>query len=380
MTPLAFIGGTIITPLEERITDLIIDDGIVQNVGALNSSSIKLETLDVSGCYVTPGLIDLQLNGGPACNFWESPTQKELTAFCRAQVNAGVTTFLPTLITADVEHLTKNTKFLESLGVGQKTSGSQFGLVAGCDARMPGVHLEGPCLSPQRPGVHPPEWIRPLSRDIVERLSSSSVRLMTVAPESDASEEGLKTLFAKNIVPSLGHSNATFEEAQQAFDRGVVLMTHTFNALPALHHRAPGAVAAAMLDDRVTCCVICDGLHVDPTAVKLLFKVKGIEKIVLVTDAAQIGTTGGGLVGSSIDLNEAVKNVVQWKVAGFAEAIRMASYNPARIMGWSDQIGDLSPGKCADIVVWDKQTLDIKHVFVSGVRVAGKEAVLPRKG
>jgi len=202
---------------------------------------------------------------------------------------------------------------------------------------------------------------------------------MTVAPESDAGEEGLKALFAKNIVPSLGHSNATFEEAQQAFDRGVVLMTHTFNALPPLHHRAPGAVAAAMLDDRVTCCVICDGLHVDPTAVKLLLKVKGIEKIILVTDAAQIGTTGGGLVGSSIDLNEAVKNVVQWRVAGFAEAIRMASYNPARMMGWSDSIGDLSPGKCADIVVWDKQTLDIKHVFVSGVRVAGKEAAL-RKG
>jgi N-acetylglucosamine-6-phosphate deacetylase len=112
-------------------------------------------------------------------------------------------------------------------------------------------------------------------------------------------------------------------------------------------------------------------LHVDAPAVKLLFKLKGVEKMILVTDAAQIGTTGGGLVGSSIDLNEAVKNVVDWKVASFAEAIRMASYNPAAVMGWLDKVGELAPGKCADVVVWDKATLAIKHVFVGGVRVSG---------
>lgn len=371
MNSLALINGTIITPLEERITDLIVDDGVIQNVGAFSRGSTKLETLDVSGCYVTPGLIDLQLNGGPSCNFWANPTQSELSAFCRDQVKAGVTTFLPTLITADVEHLRKNVKFLESLGVGENGSGKAFGTVHECDARMPAVHLEGPCLSPQRPGVHPPEWIRPLSKSIAEQLKAPSVRLMTVAPESDSSDEGLKFLFANNVVPSLGHSNATFEEAQLAFDRGVRLMTHTFNALPPLHHRAPGAVIAAMLDERVTCCVICDGLHVDAPAVKLLFKLKGAEKLILVTDAAQIGTTGGGLVGSSIYLDEAVKNIVNWKVSTFAEAIRMATYNPAQTMGWLDRIGELSPGKCADIVVWDKKTLAVKYVFVSGVRVAG---------
>lgn len=371
MNPLALTGGTIITPLEERITDLIVDDGLVQSVGAFDRGSTNFETLDVHDCYVTPGLIDLQLNGGPACNFWGDPTREDLANFSRAQVSAGVTTFLPTLITADVKHIMKNVKFLQSLGVGGSGSGKAFGAVADCSARMPGVHLEGPCLSPQRPGVHPPEWIRPLSKSIAEQLNAPSVRMMTVAPESDASDESLKYLFSNGVVPSLGHSNATFEEAQLAFDRGVRLMTHTYNALPPLHHRAPGAVIAAMLDDRVTCCVICDGLHVDAPAVKLLLKLKGVEKIILVTDAAQIGTTGGGLVGSSIDLNEAVKNVVKWKVASFVDAVRMATYNPARAMGWLDKIGDLSEGKCADMVVWDKKTLDIKHVFVSGVRVAG---------
>jgi N-acetylglucosamine-6-phosphate deacetylase len=371
MNHLALIGGTIITPLEERFLDLIIEDGIIEKLGIIDPSTTNLETVDVSGCYVTPGLIDLQLNGGLACNFWAEPTSTDLSAFCRDQINSGVTTFLPTLITADIKHIMKNVEFLQSLGVGSDGSGTSFGAVKDCAARLPGVHLEGPCLSPQRPGVHPPEWIKPLSKAVVEQLKAPAVKLMTVAPESDATDESLQYLSANGVVPSLGHSNATFEEAQLAFDRGVRLMTHTYNALPPLHHRAPGAVTAAMLDDRVTCCVICDGLHVDAPAIKLLLKVKGVEKIVLVTDAAQIGTTGGGLVGSSIDLNEAVKNVVEWKIASFADAIRMATLNPAKIMGWSDKIGDLSPGKCADIVVWDKATLQIKHVFVSGVRVGG---------
>lgn len=368
MKQTAFVGGTVITPLAERYTDLVIGDGVVQSVSSVRQKE-DVDIVDATGCYVTPGLIDLQLNGGPACNFWGDPTKEELSAFCKHQANSGVTTFLPTIITADVAHINKNVKFLEQLGVGKNGSGSDFGLVNDCSSRMPGVHLEGPCLSPKRPGVHPPEWVKPLSKSLVQQLEAPSVRLMTVAPESDNTEEGLKYMLSKGIVPSLGHSDATFEEAQLAFDRGVRLMTHTYNALPPLHHRAPGAVAAAMLDERVTCCVIPDGLHVDPHAVKLLFKLKGVAKMILVTDAAQIGTTGGGLVGSSIDLNAAVKNMVAWKVSSFPEAIRMASYNPAQMMGWSDRLGDLAPGKCADVVVWDAKTLEIKAVYVAGNKV-----------
>lgn len=376
MSSTAFVGGTIITPLAERFTDLLVEDGEIARLGPSASDAKASKTIDVSGCYLTPGLIDLQLNGGPSCNFWGEPKSEELAKFCFDQVKAGVTTFLPTLITADVKHIMKNVLYLESLGVGKNGSSTGFALDNKFAARMPGVHLEGPCLSPARPGVHPPEWIKPLSLSVLQELKSSSVKLMTVAPETAESDESLKYLFASGVVPSLGHSNATYEEAQRAFDGGVRLLTHTYNALPALHHRAPGAVTAAMLDERVTCCVICDGLHVDPAAVKLLLKLKGVEKMILVTDAAQIGTTGGGLVGSSIDLNEAVKNVVQWKVASFADAIRMASYNPAQVMGWADRIGDLSEGKCADIVVWDKQTLAIKYVYVAGREIVnGKEIV-----
>ena len=192
---------------------------------------------------------------------------------------------------------------------------------------------------------------------------------MTVAPETDPTYECVDYLKSRHISLSLGHSNATFEEAQNAFDKGIRLMTHTFNALPPLHHRAPGAVVAAMLDDRVSCCVICDGLHVDPQAVKLLLKVKGVAKVILVTDAAQVGTKEGGLVGSSIDLSTAVRNVTRWGAASFPEAVRMATVNPAKAMGMEKRIGQIDPGHCADLVVWDKHSLAIRYVIVAG-RVA----------
>lgn len=366
MNRLILAGGTLITPSEERFTNLTIVNGIIEEITNATEAN-DAEVLDVSGCYVTPGLVDLQLNGGPACSFWESPTADEVERLCDHLVTAGVTTFLPTLITADIAHIRKNLEFLEQLGVGKnRSAGASYGMVGRCKSRMPGVHLEGPCLSPLRPGVHPPQWLQPLNRAVADELICPSVVMMTVAPELDPSGEVVNYLANREIVISLGHSNATFEEANQAFDRGVAMITHTYNAMPPLNHRAPGAVMAALLDDRVSCAIICDGLHVDPAAVKLLLKCKGVDRVILVTDAAQIGTTGGGLVGSSIDLCDAVRNLVAWRAASFADAIKMATLNPSRSLKVEDKVGQLKPGSCADIVIWDKESLQIRKVFSSG--------------
>jgi N-acetylglucosamine-6-phosphate deacetylase len=359
------------------------------------------KTIDVSDCYITPGLIDLQVNGGPRCNFWQDPTAQDIRALSDDLLKAGVTTILPTLITDDLQHLIKNIQFLKSMGVGPRLrSEVNPDGIAGASAginpnksdtvprpseknsesasnekntsglvRMPGIHLEGPCLSPQRPGVHPAKFIRPLSIDVLDEIADDAVCLMTVAPETDPSGEAIKFLQKKRIVVSLGHSNATFEEAEAAFDSGVKLITHTFNALPAVHHRAPGAVTAALLDDTVTCAIICDGLHVSVPAIKLVLKVKTKNRTVLVTDAAQVGTTSGGLVGSSITLNQAVQNVVKWKLASFADAVLMASWNPAKVLGMQEQLGHIAVGKVADLVVWDKSSLAIRHVFLRGQQI-----------
>jgi len=374
MSAISLVGGTLITPLETRANSITCVDGKIAAICQTEESGLNnqpeisgLKTIDVSGCFVTPGLIDIQINGGPSCNFWGDPTIEQVRVFSADMLKAGVTTILPTLITDDISHIRKNIEFLKSVGVGKSPAAQSLPIY------MPGIHLEGPCLSPARPGVHPPQYIQPLTVEILAELVDDSVLLMTLAPEQDPGGEALAFLQKNKIVTSLGHSNATLEQANAAFDQGVELVTHLFNAMPPLHHRAPGAVTAALLDDRVRCAVIADGKHLNKNAVKLIFKVKGADKMILVTDAAFIGTTGGELVGSSISLNEAVLNLVQWQVATFAQAILMATYNAALAIGLESQIGHLAVGKRADLVVWDRATLSIRHVVANGLLAYSSE-------
>jgi N-acetylglucosamine-6-phosphate deacetylase len=266
------------------------------------------------------------------------------------------------LITDDVDHMRKNIDFLSKRGAGVSKQWQAENALS----RMIGIHLEGPCLAPEKPGVHPPQFIKPPSIDLFKKLASDNVLLVTMAPEKDPGCESLNWLMGKGVRVALGHSNATFDEAEVAFGSGVNLVTHLFNALPALHHRAPGAVGAALLDKQVTCCLIADGLHLDANMVRLVLSIKGKQNSILVTDIAQIGTTGGGLVGSSITLDMAVRNVVNWGAANFADAIYMATYNPARAMGVQAEVGVISPGALADLVLWDIDSLEIKHVVLNG--------------
>jgi N-acetylglucosamine-6-phosphate deacetylase len=374
MSAISLVGGTLITPQETRANTITCVDGKIAAIGQTQKSGRNnqpeisgLKTIDVSGCYVTPGLIDIQLNGGSSCNFWGDPTIDQVKAFSNDMLKAGVTTILPTLITDEISHIRKNIEFLKSIGVGKKAAANSIPIY------MPGIHLEGPCLSPARPGVHPPQHIQPLTVEILAELVDDSVILMTLAPELDPNGDALAYLQQHKIVASLGHSNATLEQANAAFDRGIKLVTHLFNAMPPLHHRAPGAVTAALLDDRVRCAVIADGKHLDKNTVRLIFKVKGADKMILVTDAAFIGTTGGELVGSSITLNNAVLNVVKWQVATFAQAILMSTYNAALSIGLENEIGHLAVGKRADLVVWDQSTLNIRHVVANGLLAYSSE-------
>jgi N-acetylglucosamine-6-phosphate deacetylase len=328
------------------------------------------QTIDAQDCYVTAGLFDLQVNGSPQCNLWQDPTAGQFIQLCDLLLKSGVTAFLPTLITDDMEHLKKNIAFLESMGVGEPIQSQPKNKTGKFDASQliakPGIHLEGPFLSPQRPGVHPKQYLKPLLMPQLKELARPSVKLMTLAPELDNAEKSIEFLAQKGIITSLGHSDASFEEARRAFAWGMHMITHIFNALPPLHQRRPGAVLAALLDKDVYCCVICDGLHVDPNMVKLLVSIKGVDKVILVTDIASVGTTGGELVGASITLNEAVRNIVNWGIVTFPEAIRMATFNPACAMNLDHCLGQIKSGRRADLIIWDKQTLAIKHVIANG--------------
>ncbi|MDX2107132.1 MAG: N-acetylglucosamine-6-phosphate deacetylase [Candidatus Melainabacteria bacterium] len=359
-------NGLVVTKNGQQMSSVLIKNGRIEDINDSNLGTDELDCtiIDASGCYVTPGLIDLQVNGSPKCNLWADPSANELEDLRRQMIECGVTSFLPTLITDDIDHLNKNISFLNANGVGMKETNGETDL-----ARMPGIHLEGPFLSAQRPGVHPPQHIKPLNLQNVKQVSCENVKLMTVAPETDVSGEAIDWLMKQNIEVSLGHSNADLNQAQSAFDRGVKLVTHLFNAMPPLHHRSPGAVGATFLDDKVTACIIADGLHLSADAVKLIYKIKGPDKTILVTDIATVGTKDGGLVGSSITLDQAVLNMVSWNVCDFATAIKMASTNPAKAVHL-DSLGSIEKGKLADMLIWDKNSLKLKNKILGGKLLA----------
>ncbi len=363
MTSLLIRGGCLITPFQERLTDLWLDGPVIAGIGPAGRSA-DFQVIDAHGLYVTPGLVDLQVNGGPECDLWETASQEELAALRHRLARHGVTSFLPTLITAEIQHLKQAQKFLSDCGAGRtdihRLKASDNG------AHLLGIHLEGPCLSPKKPGVHPSAWLRPPSPALFEELLSQAVVLVTFAPELDPGGESLLYLQQRGIAVSIGHSNATFDEARQAFDRGIRLMTHAFNALPGIHHRQPGAVAAALLDKRVSVCLICDGLHVSEAVCELTVRLKGAGSTILVSDAAAVGTGSGGLVGSSISLGEAVKNIVSWGITDFREAVLMASWNAASAVGLEKDLAQIAPGKVADLVLWERQSLNIAHVIIAG--------------
>lgn len=393
MSKLVIENGYLVTPEQERPTRLWLKDGNILFIGDQLPANLgqesTFESVDASGCYVAPGLIDLQMNGGPDCDFWQSLSNdsygvSEVRTLRQELASRGVTAFLPTLITADIDHLVRNIVFLKSQGVSRilpygeekslkdqnqpLTTHSSMSPVAPL-ARMVGIHLEGPCLSPERPGVHPKEWIRPFTCEIIAPLIDSSVALFTAACEGDPDGKAIELLKKNKIVVSLGHSNATFEEANRAFEQGASMMTHTFNALPPLHHRKLGAVGAALLSKATSCCLIADGLHLDKAACALIFTIKGADKTILVTDRAAIGTSGGELVGSSISLDQAVQNMVNWNICSFAEAIKMASLNPAKAIAVDHYLGSIEVGKAADLVFFNRLSLNVEKVFIAGQEV-----------
>jgi N-acetylglucosamine-6-phosphate deacetylase len=363
-------GGRIITPQEERFTNLWLENGRILGLADKltqlmpGRDEADFEVYEAGGQYVTPGLIDLQMNGGPACDLWADPSVAELESLRLELAAKGVTSFLPTLITDDLIHLRKNIDFLTSQGADRKPV-MQIKAEAAM-SRMLGLHLEGPCLSPERPGVHPRKHIQAFTVEILKQIITPAISLITAACEGDTDGAAISYLKESGVTVSLGHSNATYEEANLAFDRGATMMTHTFNALPPLHHRTPGAVGAALLRDDIVCCLIADGLHLSPPACAIILKMKSWKKAVLVTDRAKIGTTKGGLVGSSISLDEAVQNVCRWGFATFPEAIAMATANAAAAVGLGEAIGTIRAGLPADLAFFDEQSLTLTGSIVGG--------------
>ncbi|MDJ0735151.1 MAG: N-acetylglucosamine-6-phosphate deacetylase [Nostocaceae cyanobacterium] len=341
------------------------------------------QVLDVAGDWISLGGVDLQINGALGLAFPDlnGDNAHLLPKICKFLWNAGVDGFLPTLVTTSVENIHRSLAVIANY--------LQLSPQREREAKILGVHLEGPFLNYEKRGAHPAEYLLPLSVEEVKRVLGDYghiVKIMTLAPELDATGEAIAYLCSLGITVSLGHSQGTVDEAQRAFNQGASMVTHAFNAMPPLHHREPGLLAAAITDSNVMCGLIADGQHVSPTIIDILLRASNYEQgIFLVSDAlAPLGLpdglypwdnrqievkngtarlTNGILSGTTLPLLVGVQNLVKWGICDVETAIKLATAAPRKAI----HLQGISLGQSANLLHWhldaDSQELSWRRLI-----------------
>jgi len=359
----------------QRDTAVMVRDGRI--VGLASPGEIPsgwAQSRVPAGVFVTAGFIDLQVNGGGGVLLNDQPTADGMRAIARAPRRYGTTACLPTLITDTREQMRSAIASARS--------------VAGSDGVL-GLHLEGPFISPQRPGVHRPDRIvQPRAGDLEQlcELAGAGRSLVTLAPEC-VPAGFVMTLASAGVRVSIGHSEASAAIVAQAVAEGATGVTHLFNAMPPFSARDPGIVGTALSEPRLTAGLIVDGIHVDPVSVRTAFAAKGADRIALVTDAmptvgtsldrfnlvgraiklvnGRLTTEEATLAGAHLDMASAVRNAVRFAKVPLEDALRAASLTPAQFLGIENERGAIVPGARADLVALT-DTLTVAATWIDG--------------
>lgn len=339
-----------------------------------------------------PGFIDMHIHGANGFDIMDG-SYEALNEISKYLATVGVTSFLGATVTAPLNQI-HNT--LDSIGkIADKTlEGAEF----------LGIYLEGPYLSPLRKGAHPEAYMRqPNIQEIEEmiKLSKDNIRTIAIAPELPGAMETIKHFSQKGIKMALGHTDATSAVAKEAFEAGASIAIHLFNGMRPFHHREGGLAAAAMLEDKVFAELIADGIHVHPMVMEMLLKVKGQERICLISDCMRAGglkdgdymlgqlmvtvqqgiarIENGSLAGSTLNLMQAFKNILGVTKLPLAEAVKMLTIVPALALGLDAFIGKIEVGKRANIIVVD-EALNLVMTMVQGRIVYIQDALLEKIG
>ncbi len=359
---------------------MIIENGYVKKIVTGGDKERGAEKLEYRGCIAVPGFIDIHIHGygGIDVNYLKS--EKDLEKMSEMLVKHGVTTFLPTTVSFPIDELKKSAELI-----------SNVASHSGKGAEVAGIYFEGPYLSKEKAGAQNPEFLKDPSVEEVKELYRASkglMKILALAPELPGSSTVIKELNKLGVIAAVAHTNATFSEAMKAFDLGAKLCTHIFNGMRVFHHREPGAAFAGLLRDDVYVEFIGDLIHLHPGTISLIYKNKPSDKIIAVTDA--ISATGlpdgeyrrggleivvkdgisrvketGGLAGSTLTLDKALRNLVLKVGIPLQKALKFMTENPARLLGLRDR-GILRPGYRADIVLLDRETLEIKATIIKG--------------
>lgn len=376
----AVTGARIVTP--GRVRDnaaLVVENGKIKQIAA--KAPVRGETIDASGLFALPGFIDVHIHGGGGADTMDA-TPEALRTICRTHAQYGTTSLLATTITQSGEAITN--------AIANARQAFEAGLAFCPDgAQVLGIHLEGPYISPEKPGAQPKEWVR--DYDAAEfahwlNVSGGALKLITLAPERPGSDVLIAACKQAGVVVSMGHTDADADQTKQAIQRGVTHATHLFNAMNGIHHRKPGPIPVLLTDYRTRVELIADGHHVAPEVIYMALRAIGSRYVVLITDAMEGAGKGDGvyglgghtvtvtngrallddgtLAGSVLTMNQAVRNVRDWTKADWPTLAALSSGNAALQMGWQNK-GRLDPGADADFVLVDED-LTVHATYIAG--------------
>jgi len=379
VTPIIIKNARIVaeTDCYDRVW-LRVENGKISAIAPGDSPDLPdVNIIDANGATLLPGFIDIHAHGGDGFDVMDGDVDS-LAGMARFFARGGVTSFLATTWTDSGERIQQA---LQAVASAQD-------MCAG-GARLLGAHLEGPYLNAEKCGAQHSAYIRRADpREVLPWLDLNVIRLLSLAPEFPQNHWLIKEAVSRGVTVSVAHSNADFDQIRSARDRGLSHATHAFNAMSPLHHREPGVVGAVLSLDDINCELICDLEHVHPAAIEILWRCKGVERLILITDSVKIAgmpdgryqfshqevekkdgsvriCADGTLAGTTLTMNAALRNLMSVKKLPVETVWRTASLNAARAIGVDDRKGSIALGKDADLVLVDDK-LNVHMTIVEG--------------
>jgi N-acetylglucosamine-6-phosphate deacetylase len=384
LTSLIHAGRALAPSSEIKDAGILIREGVIEAIGPRSSMSLPSGALEIHATDKTavPGFLDIHIHGAGGHDVMEA-SSAALRAVTGKVAGFGTTSLLATTVTASPDDTCRAVEGIAKYIAQQHASPEPR-------AEVLGIHFEGPFISKERRGVHPPQWIQSPSAELLERFlqaAAGNARLITIAPEVLGAAPCIEAAKKAGLVISMGHTDANYEQARFAISRGVRNATHMYNAMRPFSHRDPGVIGAVLTSPEINAELIADGVHVEEGAMKLLLQAKGAERIILVSDG--LSATGmpdgkymlgdfevtvsngvcrnaaGILAGSTLTLDRALRNIVNLGIP-LPDAVRMLTLNPASLFGIEFKKGSLRTGADADVLLLD-EGLSVTNVWSRGV-------------
>ena len=365
---------------------LLLRDGLIEALGPRSGMSLPAGAREITATdkIAVPGFVDVHIHGAGGRDVMEG-TPEAISAVARTIAAHGTTSFLATTVTASAESTCRSVEGISNYIAAQHATEA-------LQAEVLGIHFEGPFISPLRRGVHPVEWIKPPSAELLDkflRAAGGNARILTIAPEIFGAIPCIDPARKAGLVVAIGHTDATYEQARLAIAHGARHAVHVYNAMRPFSHRDAGVIGAVLTSPEVSAELIADGVHVDEPSMRILLQAKGAQGVILVSDGTsatgmpdgtyalgtlQVTVSGGvcrnaegKLAGSTLTLDRALRNIVALG-APLADAVRMLTLNPSSLLGMERKKGALQIGADADVVLLD-DSLHLAGVWIRGSAV-----------